>query len=408
MDTRDVQQQLLSTPWMASWIGRARAGNVQDQDLGRRAAAWAHWTVDNLAQMSGLHDRSYYAIVLPGKFYDPRGTGPQVRPHLEVSTGVLDRVDPEFPDRLALAGSGLHFPWWIAPEVTAVRRAVFNTTRGSVGDVLELVGGRRGALESALTELTRAAAPGWDVIEQVQQSSPDGMAAEAAGDFGAAEVADYFPAAAELSLEVVYDRKLRDVSGLWASRRVGVWQIRGSNSNGEPFSLGVVTPRLTANSQFKDQLFRAERESPAALLVRGLLLRRIVRRYLRDDGTTKVSSRRDPGSVEGPGQPHLRAVPARVGAKLPQASLDAAALFVQTYPNAQEAWEVMRRWAGTDHLLTVSEDGFIAAHKSAARLVRRAEEVGRDDVDVILPLAWDVSGDESRVVRVTFARGRAS
>jgi hypothetical protein len=49
----------------------------------------------------------------------------------------------------------------------------------------------------------------------------------------------------------------------------------------------------------------------------------------------------------------------------------------------------------------VAKEGFLAAHRNALRFMRRAETPERDDVNVLLPLAWD---DRSRVVRVTFSR----
>ena len=62
----------------------------------------------------------------------------------------------------------------------------------------------------------------------------------------------------EFGIEVRFDVKLLERNGAWASRRVGVWQIRGTTVGGDEFSFGVVTPRLTANSLFSDPLFAAD------------------------------------------------------------------------------------------------------------------------------------------------------
>ena len=401
-DFEDVRADLLPTPWVGSWVGRARAGDLHDREHGRRAAAWAHWAVEQLGAFTGVHDRSYYALRLPARFYDPRGTGPQVRPHLEVSSRVLQRVDPSFPDRLALAGNGILFPWWVKSEVTALRRVLFNTAGGSIGDLLELLSERRESLQKALVDLSSNARPHWDTIENLLVSAPDGLSEAAACNFSAEEVAAYFPPADKLGIEVRYDAKLRDVNGVWAARRVGMWQVVGVNDAGERFELGVTTPRLTAGSLFKDPLFDPGSEALAALLVRGLVLRRLTATYL-PAADVKVSNRRDRASLTGPGRPHLRAVPARVGAKLPQAGVDAAVRFLQEIPNATDAWTALTDWAGSGYLLTVSEEAFRASHRNCRRYVRRAETPSRDDIDVILPLAWDVSSDTSRVVRVTFS-----
>jgi hypothetical protein len=108
-----------------------------------------------------------------------------------------------------------------------------------------------------------------------------------------------------------------------------------------------------------------------------------------------------PTPVEEAPRARLRTVVAQPGKKLPEASMAAAVHFLQTYPVAEEAWELLERAAAKSSvLLTITRDGFIAAHKNALRYLRRAEEVERDDVNVVLPLGWD---DKSRVVRYTFS-----
>lgn len=397
---RDLMARLLTTPFVSSFVGRARAGDLHDADHGRRAAAWAQWTVESLTEMVGLYDRSYAALVLPGRFYDPKGTGPKVRPHLEVSHRVLERSDPEFPDRLALAGNGLLFEWWVFSEVKAARRALFVTRYGTLTDAVETLVPRRPGLVDAVNHLNAVASPRWQTIEKLLVSEPDGLSDEATRDFTTAEVAEFFPAAAELELEVAYDEKLRETNGVWASRRIGVWQIRGVNTDGKRFSFGVITPRLTTGSLFRDPQFRPETEGVGALLVRGLLLRRLVNRHLvpGSDATRVGDPSPDPNAA---GRPFLRAVVARVGAKIPEASTEAAVHFLHTYPDADDAWRALRTWASPSYLLTVTEDGFKASHANAYRFIRRAEDPERDDINVILPLAWD---DRSRVVRVSFSR----
>jgi hypothetical protein len=396
-NTRETQQRLLTTPFVASWIGRARPGDRNDADPGRRAAAWAHWAVSNMVELTGAADRTYAALLLEGKFHDPKGLGPLVRPHVEVQK-LLDTADTEFPERLAQAGNGLMFPWWVVAEVTAVKRAIIGGARGELREFLDVLNSRRGALCDTLIELGRQAAPGWSRIEDLLISSPDGLIDEATGAFSAAEVASFLPAAAVFDLSVTYDAKLRDSSKQWASRRIGVWQIQGTNSDGERFSLGVVTPRLTASSQFQDALFAAEREAPAALLVRGLLLRRLVQRHM---GGSDAQVKDTTQGAKVPGA-YLRAIVAQVGAKLPEASVDSAAQFVRTYPDPDAAWGVLSGWSErSKSVLTVREEGFREAHRRIQRFIKRAEEPERDDINVLLPLAWD---EKSRVVRVTFSK----
>lgn len=402
MDQRDLQARMLVTPFVASFIGHARPGDLYSPDPKTRSQAWAHWAVDSMAEMTGLRDRSYVALVLSGRFYDPKGQGPVIRPHLEIPSRTLGRDGSDFPARLAQMGNGLGFAWWMYPEVTAVKRALFNTSSGSIEGFVDLVDGRRRVLQEALVSLTRAAAKEWAAAERLLIAAPDELAEDVAGDFAFDEVVEYFPAGADLGLEVVYDSKLRSVSRQGASRRVGVWQVHGTDSTGRRFSVGVVTPRLTANSLFKDNHFAPETESPAALLVRGLILRRLVSRHLGSSGTHQVS---DPAPAEPRNGPRLRAVASQIGAKIPQASMEAALHFLQTYPDPDRAWAVLDEWAQrTGCLLTVTAEGFKASHANALRFLRRAEDPERDDIDVVLPLGWL----NSKVVRVTFSRPAAT
>jgi hypothetical protein len=402
----DQWARLLATPFVSSWVGRARPGELRDADAARRASAWATWAVESLAEIA-TGERTYPALWLPGHFYDPKGTGPKIRPHLEIPARQMNHPDPEFPDRLAQVGNGLSFPYWLYSEVTAVRRALFNTAAGPVGELLELLCERRSALVAGLELLSSTAAPRFGEIASMIIAAPDGLAGDATGDFTAGDVARYFPAASELELSVTYDSRLREKNGTWASRRVGVWQLAGRTPGGDHFSLGVVTPRLTVNSLFHDRLFDPHGESSAALLVRALLMRRLVDTHLASSSAVAFQvGDPDPGT-EQPGPTrgaHLRAVVARVGHKLPDASVGAAVNFLRTYPDPDAAWAALHRWADKGYLLTVTAEGFKAAHRDALRHLSRAEEPDREAIGLLLPLAWDVREGRSQVVRVSFSR----
>lgn len=396
---------LLTTPFVSSWVGHARPAGTIEADPAVRVAGWAHWALLNLTPMTGNSDRPYTALALPGRFYDARGTGATMRPHLEIPARAFERARPDFPHRLAQMGNGLQFPWWIVPEVLAVKRALFPPASGSVADVASLLNEHRPELEAALAPLSAAAGRQWGIVERLLLESSDGLLEEATGGFAPQEVTDHLPAAEALNLSVHFDTKLRETNRGRASRRVGVWTVRGTGPNGD-FQLGVITPRLTRSSMFSDPLFDAATESPAALLVRALVLRRLLRTQL--GGVIPAPA---PAGTAGTGanDPHLRAVVARVGEKLPEASARAAIYFVQTHPRPEDAWSALNAWADTvpagatqrRATLTVTEDAFVRAHTQALRAVRRAEDPDRADIDRILPLAWDSS---SRVVRVTFNR----
>lgn len=389
---------LLTTPWMSSWVGRARPGDRQDHDPKRRSASWAHWAMSNIVAMTGASDRSYEAVVLEGRYHDPKGTGPLVRPHLEIPERILGQKSSAFPDRLAQLGNGISGAWWLYPEVTAAKRALFTALGGDVNDLVAALNERRPGLVEMCTMLAERSAPRWQTVESLLVTAPDGLSGDACGDFSEEEVAAFLPVASEFRLRVTFDPKLRDVSQGWASRRVGIWRLEGVDVHGLRFSLGVVTPRLTMNSQFHDPLFAFRSESPAALLVRGLQLRRLGERHLKlgasPPGTPSVVTHKPAG--------HLKAVPSKVGSKLPEASVEAAHAFLVSQPEAEGAWTMLSNWStksGT--LLTVVQDGFIASHKRAMRFVRRGEAPERDDINVLLPIGWD---SQSRVVRVTYVR----
>lgn len=394
MQDREAAARLLTTPFFGSWIGKARPGEKTSSDPQTRTAAWAHWAVENAVEMTGSTGRSYPALLLPGRFYDPKGIGPKLRPHLEIPSRVLKREDPSFPARLALMGNALLFNFWLPGEVTAARRALFGQG-ADPSEVFDLLWSAWKELRATVSRLLDRVGPSWHVVEELMVTSDPALTEAATGDFGRDEVEGFFPSAAGFSLEVRFDRRLREESGVWAARRVGVWQVSGSSGTGR-FSFGVLTPRLTANSMFRDELFLPERESPASLLVRGLVLSRVGSAVLDHDAGVTVPA---PESGKRPGY-FLRAVPARVGAALPEASLSAAVKYLQAYPDAEEAWKALEDWATrTGSLLTVTRDGYLAAHRRARRFVSRAEDPEREDIDVILPLAWD---RKSRVVRVTF------
>lgn len=392
--TRDIQARIIPTPFVSSFIGQAREGNLHDHDPQRRAAAWARWAIDALEEFKGLSDREYVGLVLPGRFHDMGRSSVPVRPHLEIPTRVLERPDPEFPQRLAQAGNALCFPWWVVSEVTAVRRVVFNGQRASLMPLLEAINAHHAALVSSVESLNVSAGHGWAVVEEKLVADPSTLLPYAVEDFSVEDVASFFPPAADLNLKVVYDPHLRSSNGDWAVRRLGAWRLVA----GDSVSLGVVTPRLTRNSLFGDSQFLPASEAPASLLVRGLVLRRLLTGLMA--GSVPPSLVPDP-AAPGPGGPYLRAVVARPGAKLPEASMEAAVHFLQTFPDAEQAWSALQRWAGETYLLTISHEGYLAAHRNAIRYMRRAETPERDDVNLLLPLAWD---DKSRVVRVTFSK----
>jgi hypothetical protein len=391
--------EVLPTPLFSSIVGRARTGNLFDDDFTVRSDAWAAWAIRSVAMMSGRDDRAYVALVLDGHFYDPNGTGPGVKPHLELGTWVLNKRHLELADRLALMGNGLCFPSWLTIEVTALRRALVNVAAGSVVELRDVLVANSAPLRASLISLNTAVKEHWDVIEALALECDEGLADSVAAGFATSEVEEYFPAAKGLELSVTYDAKLAERSEAKVSRRVGVWQVAGRSSDGARFSLGVVSPRLTASSTLRDPLFDPASEGLAAVLVRGLLLTRFARRFLGAEGLGPVAE------VKGPAdrpKPFLRTMAGRPKQKLAEASLKAAVHFLQTFPESEDAWDAVSGHAEKGGiLLTVTKDGYLRAHRNALRYLRRAEDPERDDINVVLPVGWTKQGNKS--VRFTFS-----
>jgi hypothetical protein len=391
---KDLLARLVTTPLISSFLGAAREGDLHDEDQGRRASAWAHWAIQNLGELRGREDRVYVALMLPGKFYDPRGSGISLPPHIELPNWALERSDVDFAARLGQLGNTALFEWWLVPEVTALRRSLFSPTGPGVATLIEQIAAHRAGLVGALHSLNQTVSSQWTVIERMQAAHPETLASALTEPFSSEEITRLFPPASRLGLELQFDQKLADSAGMWCSRRVGAWRLQLGDMGG---TLGVSTPRLTTNSLFKDSLFSPERESASALLVRSVLLRRLAWRFLDVSVPEAVRPDRDENSY------HLRAVVAQVGAKLPEASVESAVNFVQQYEQTSDAWEALSKWASGGHLITVTRDDFGKAFTRVRQNIRRAETPDRVDINQVLPLAWD---SKSRVVRVTFSRRR--
>ncbi len=389
--------KLVGTPLIASLLTQAREADLHGSNQEERAAAWSHWALNNLVSMTGASARDYVAVQLPGRFYDPRGAGPDVPPHVELPSWSLQRNDTEFHHRLGQLGNATLFEWWVVPEVTALRRVLLPVPSGSNGLLMNALFDRRQGLVQALRLLNENALPQWIVVERMHVAQPGSLAETLAEPFTSGELARLFPPAGDLRMEVSLDPRLVQSAGSWIGRRVGAWRIETTDANGTQASLGVVTPRLTRNSMFKDQLFDPGSESAAALLVRAALLARITERHLRGDAPVAVSL--DPAAAARGG--YFRSIVSKVGEKLPEASADSAVQMLEAYPDPDAAWRSLVEWGKRGHILTVDEARFREAHRKLSDEVRRAGSLEQGDVNSLLPLAWDSKG---RVVRVTYAR----
>jgi len=395
-NTQDLAD-LITSPFLTSFVAAARPGERRSGNQQQRVAGWAQQAVSSIGVMTGYKDRSYHALNLTGTFYDPKGNGPTVTPHLEIPDWRIGVPAEDFPTRLALAGNGLDFPYWVKDEVLAVRRGLFINPTTDIRNAADILFDNSTQLQSALYKVLDLVSNSWKHIESLLVSADEELCDSVCGNFSEEEVAAFFPAAKKLHLSVIFDTKLKERNGIWATRRVGVWQVNGVDAEGERFSFGTITPRLTANSQFKDPLFKPNEESPASVLVRALVMSRIADRHL---AGSEVTVRPVTAAKAKPSQ-HFCTTPAKVGAKLPEASLLAVVNFLQSYSDPKKAWEALAEFSTrTEMLLTVTEDGFEAAFRRAQRFLARNETLEREDINVILPLGWRAD----KVLRVSFSK----
>jgi hypothetical protein len=373
-DTAASRADLLATPFVASFIGRARPGDPARTTPGTRTGVWTHWAVTALTTTAGARRDPTAVLVLPGS--TPGATrSPAVLP---IPAHRLHRPDPHFADRIAQAGNTLLTARWIHPEISACIRAILHVT-GDSSALTGLLDRHHQQLADTVTTLTRLAA----ALDTGGQEPPT-------ADFTAADVTAYFPAVT--GLHITHDLALRALSGGNSAHRAGVWQLHTIGPDGRPCTLGTVTPRPARITASGD----AATDSPAALLVRGLQLTRLLTHTGRP---TMITVPTIPARTAGPA---LRLIPARHGQRTPAAAPAAATLFIATHPDPATAWTHLTAWAATSGaILTVTEAGFTAAHARARSAADAGQPPARPDVDILLPTVWD---RHNRVARATFAR----
>lgn len=397
------------TPFVQSWLPAARSGvSLYDPEYKMRRSAWAHWGVTQLVQLLGVNQRQYTALQLPGKFYSKSGFEPSSAPHIELSKSLMGTVNANFADRLALAGNTLLSPWWIVPEALAVRKVLLASCESDISEIIQILDRDRVKIVRAATSLIQTVKPLWYQIQTLITVNPGTATGIITSPITSEEVAEYIPAFASFNTQITFDQKLKDSAGSLACRRIGVWRLQGVDpKSAKEFSIGVITPRLTINSQFNDPDYLPEAESTLALVVRSIVIRRLAVLHL---GLSKSElatvSLPEPVVIKHQEKagtaPHLRASVAQPGFKLPQASILAVTNFLQHYKSSDKAWEAIVAWAQeTSSTPTVSQDQFRVSYLAATLSISRAEQPERDDVDTILPICWDA---KSRVIRLTYSK----
>lgn len=386
-DWSEDRTRLLTSPLVAAALPQLReSAPLHAATLTARRGAWASWLARQLDIVCAAR-RSYPALMLPGQFYDPQGRLGALRPHLELPAALVDSPDANFCVRLAAAGNGLLSPWWVPSEATAARRVITDTSAALPDAVVTLLDRESAGLARALTAVLTGIADHFPDIAATLATRPGDLRDLVADPADTAEITAFWQPAQRLHLTAELDRRLIDKDGLWVARRAGAWTLRGKD-----WHVGVLAPRLTVSSFCRDPLYDPASESPAALLVRGVLAARIAARF-------GVPMARVP--VPAP-HGHLQAIPARRGSTPAHASAEAAVNFLRAYPDAGTAWTALRDWTvrKPGRVLMVKPEHHAEAFARGRRGLARGESPTRADIDTVLPLVWS----DGKVSRLTFAK----
>jgi len=388
VNDREILAKVISTPFFSSFIGKCVEGDIYAREHAIRSQAVGYWMLNSLTRFTGQDSREYIGIQLPGEFYDPLGFGKALKPHIEIPESILKKSDANFLDKLTLLGSGLHFKWWILPEVLSIRRALFRESSGTVLDFIKAVEPSRDDLVNTIRSQQDKLRDNWGYIaEEIAIKSKD-FALEVFGVINSNEILTYLPIDISQNLKIRLEKKVDGEDITKTARRVNAWVIEGAS-----FKCAAITPRLTYGSIFKDEVFSLEKESIAALLVRGLVINRVSKRF--NLGEEKVLIQPTALST------HLRAIPAKIGQKIPEASFTSAIRFVTDYQEPAIAWSRLEEWARESYILTISKEVFYKSFLEIAKRIDKMEELDQDGVNNVLPLAWSKSG---KITRVSYSR----
>lgn len=385
---------ILHNRFVGSWLPYAHDGNRFTTNRQEREAAWASWAVDNLVWVESKK-RDYPALRLPeARFYEetnpsnkPYKTTP---PHVELTTP--NTPNPLFGAQLAMAGNGLAFPWWMYSEVTALKRVLnFTPHTDTWNTVSELLWNNRTGLVAALNTVRNFAEPLWDEIVECMSTDPEKLTNTVCSPFTPTQVTAALPDNPGLSVN--YEKRLFDRNKKWSARRVGIWQI---NTPDQKLKIGVVVPRLTQTSTFLDPLFDPATESPAALLVRVLILQRVCRTHFDWNPPTPRKNR-----VTKPGRkPHFAGLPSKPGGKPTEASQETVQKMLTDHTTPPQLWDMLETWTqNRGYVLGVKKETWL----KTAYQIRAGAPPTRRTANTLLPVVWDPA--RKRSLRVIYRSG---
>ena len=358
----------------------------------KRKQAYAGYIIKNLILTYGA-EREYVAIKLPGKFFSQGSDTHNLTPHIEIPERFLDGAGDDFLIKISNIGNGIHFNFLTTNEVTAIKRSLFvNSSHSKNVEFLDELSTYRESLISNYKDLLALAERQWVAIELFLNEEGK-ETSDLVRDGFESLLVSILPWASKYQLEIKFDSKLSDISGESLGKRIGIYSL----CNKKDINLAAVTPRLTKNSLFKDKLFIVEQESTLAILVRTLVLSSIVNKIFKDTKTKTVT--RDELYYRRNG--HLRAIPAKAGAPLPEPSKRACINLTAAFRESKSAYDEIKKWCGSDYTLTIKEAEFTESYNKILYEIHRLGEIDQRDVNIVLPIIWGSEGSISRLTYVS-------
>lgn len=360
-------------------------------DYIKRINAYAGYIINNLMITHGA-GREYVAIKLPGKFFSRGSDTHNLTPHIEIPDRFLDFPGDDFLLKISNMGNGLHFNYLTTNEVTAIKRSLFINSENSENiKFIEELASYRESLINKYNELLAVAERQWVAVE-LFLNEEGGEASDLVREGFANSLSAILPWANKYNIIIKFDSKLSEISGVNLVKRIGIYTI----CNNKNINLAVVTPRLTKNSLFRDELFTPEKDSTLAILMRTLVLTNILDKIFND--SKKIALTRDEIYFRNKG--HLRAIPAKAGSPLPEPSKRACINLTAAFREAKTAYQEIKKWCGDEYTLTIKENEFIDSYNRILYELHRLGELDQRDINIILPIIWSNDGTISRLTYV--------
>lgn len=359
-----------------------------------RLGSWASFILANTRNYSGIDNRVYPALELPGSFYfKESGFDKIVKPHIELSKIIKNFSARAFVQVFSNMGNALLTPSWLINETKAVRKEINSSKIPNTDILVELIRERRKSLLKFYMDNSVNVKANFNTLNSILYDNPQNASNVFCGDATPQELAKFIPSAPALSLNVKFSDSMKEKFPTNTVFRLGVWRV-SFRFEGEPFQYPVVTPRLTKNSLFIDPLYDISNEPDPALLIRCLILDRALKvlDISTDSEVTKDFSKNESF--------YLRSIPCRENQKKPTPSDSALTSFLNNSETAEQAWTEIQNFISGKFQIAVSFGEFEDAYKATKIEIARLGDIKESWKDILLPLLWSKDG----ISRLTYVK----